>query len=234
MTERLVFKIFGYSEEEIRSALASEGIAPLSVSVECLDATLVISADSIEREDITLRVYALFPGCLYREGEGSLAETVLERLRLYNAKLCVAESLTGGMIASMLVDVPGCSESFLEGIVCYSNESKMVRLGVSPRTLEREGAVSEEVACQMATGLMRPGVNYALSTTGIAGPGGGTDKKPVGLVYIGVADELKCEATECLFEGTRDEVRRMSAYTALYLLWKRLVKPIDFENMVIE
>ena len=234
MTERLVFKVFGYTEEQIRAALSSEGITPLSVEVDCLDATLALSADSSEREDTTLRVYAIFPGCLYREGEGTLAETVLERLRLYNAKLCVAESLTGGMIASMLVDVPGCSESFLEGIVCYSNESKMVRLGVSPRTLEREGAVSEEVACQMASGLMRPGVNYAISTTGIAGPGGGSEKKPVGLVYIGVADDFKCEATECRFEGTRDEVRRMAAYTALYLLLKRLVKPIEFENMVIE
>ena len=86
----------------------------------------------------------------------------------------------------------------------------------------------------MARGLIRPGVNYSISTTGIAGPGGGTDKKPVGLVYIGVAEEINCNATECRFEGTRDAIRRMAANTALYLLWKRLVKPIDFENMVIE
>ena len=234
MTERLVFKIFGYTEEEIEEILRQKGIDPVALEVKCLDARLVVSADTADREAVTARVYTAFPGCLYREGDGTLAETVLERLRLYNATLCVAESLTGGMIASDLVDVPGCSECFLEGIVCYSNRSKTARLGVSPTMLESYGAVSEQVACQMAGGLMHPGVNYAISTTGIAGPGGGSEKKPVGLVYIAVADEIKCTATECRFEGTRDEIRRLSANTALFLLWKRLVKPIDFDSMVIE
>ena len=234
MIESLIFKIFGYTEAEILESLSSEGLTPYSLAVDCLDARLVLCVDPRERDLVTLRVYALFPGCLYREGEGTLAETVLERLHLYHATLSVAESLTGGMIASALVDVPGASECFLEGIVSYSNEAKIMRLGVSPATLDTYGAVSEQVACQMAKGLMCPGVNYAISTTGIAGPGGGSELKPVGLVYIGVADEMNCSATECRFEGTRDDIRKLSANTALYLLWKRLVKPIDFDNMVIE
>ena len=94
MTESLIFKIFGYTEEQILESLASEGLTPYLLSVDCLDARLVICVDPRERDLVTLRVYALFPGCLYREGEGTLAETVLERLRLYHATLSVAESLT--------------------------------------------------------------------------------------------------------------------------------------------
>ena len=234
MLEDLVFKIFGYDESEIRRVLSENNLSAILVEVKCLDAKLVVRCDEFDRERISMRVYALFPGCVYRDSDGTLAETVLERLRFYNLTLSVAESLTGGMIASDLVDIPGCSESFLEGIVAYSNQAKISRLGVSATTLQNFGAVSEQVARQMASGLIRPGVNYAVSTTGIAGPGGGSPEKPVGLVYIGVADEINCIATECRFEGSRDEIRRLSANTALYLLWKRLIKPIDFNSMVIE
>ena len=234
MTETLVYKIFGYTETEIEAALRQGGLQTADVDVNSLDARVEISCDASQRDIVTARVYSLFSGCVYREGDGSLAETVLERLRLYHKTLCVAESLTGGMISSALVDVPGCSECFLEGVVTYSNRSKVARLGVSTSTLDSFGAVSEQVACQMASGLMHPGVNYAIATTGIAGPGGGSESKPVGLVYIAVADEIKCSATECRFEGSRDEIRRMSANTALFLLWRRLVKPIDFDSMVIE
>lgn len=234
MLEKLVFKIFGFTEQEVRKALSDGGVTPLLVEVNCHDAKVVVTCEDRQRDEIAFRVYGIFPGCVYREGEGTLAETVLERLRLYDQTLSVAESLTGGMIASLLVDVPGCSECFMEGIVSYSNQAKISRLGVNRATLDTFGAVSKQVACQMASGLLREGVNYAVSTTGIAGPGGGSEEKPVGLVYIGVADEVKCSATECRFEGSRDEIRRLAANTALFLLWKRLVKPIDFDSIVIE
>ena len=234
MLEEMVFKLFGSTADQIRDTLSEGGITPLSVEESCLDAKVVVRCDSFDRERISMGIYTLFPGCVYRESEGTLAETILERLRLYHLTLSVAESLTGGMIASDLVDVPGCSECFLEGIVAYSNQAKISRLGVSATTLQHFGAVSAEVARQMASGLIRPGVNYAISTTGIAGPGGGSAEKPVGLVYIGVADEIGCHATECRFEGSRDEIRRLSANTALFLLWKRIIKPIDFASMVIE
>ena len=234
MLEKMIFKVFGSTEQEVRKALSDAGITPLLVEVDCLDAKIVVTCEDRQKDDLAVRIYGIFPGCVYREGEGTLAETVLERLRLYDQTLSVAESLTGGMIASALVDVPGCSECFMEGIVSYSNQAKISRLGVNRATLNTFGAVSKQVACQMASGLLREGVNYAVSTTGIAGPGGGSEEKPVGLVYIGVADEVKCSATECRFEGSREEIRRLSANTALFLLWKRLVKPIDFDSMVIE
>ena len=234
MLEKMIFKVFGSTEQEVRKALSDAGITPLLVEVDCLDAKIVVTCEDRQKDDLAMRIYGVFPGCVYREGEGTLAETVLERLRLYDQTLSVAESLTGGMIASALVDVPGCSECFMEGIVSYSNQAKISRLGVNRATLDTFGAVSKQVACQMASGLLREGVNYAVSTTGIAGPGGGSEEKPVGLVYIGVADEVKCSATECRFEGSREEIRRLSANTALFLLWKRLVKPIDFDSMVIE
>ena len=234
MLEKMIFKVFGSTEQEVRKALSDAGITPLLVEVDCLDAKIVVTCEDRQKDDLAVRIYGVFPGCVYREGEGTLAETVLERLRLYDQTLSVAESLTGGMIASALVDVPGCSEFFMEGIVSYSNQAKISRLGVNRATLDTFGAVSKQVACQMASGLLREGVNYAVSTTGIAGPGGGSEEKPVGLVYIGVADEVKCSATECRFEGSREEIRRLSANTALFLLWKRLVKPIDFDSMVIE
>lgn len=234
MPEKLTFKIFGFTEQEVLKKLSDDGLTPLLVEEACRDAKVVLTAEDAQKDRMAFRVYSLFAGCVYRESDGTLAETVLERLRLYNQTLSVAESCTGGLIASDLVEVPGCSECFMEGIVSYSNRAKTVRLGVNPVTLSTYGAVSGEVACQMATGLMREGVNYAVSTTGIAGPGGGSETKPVGLVYIAVADEINCSATECRFDGTRNEIRRLAANTALFLLWKRLVKPIDFDSMVIE
>lgn len=232
--DKLVFKVFGFTEAEIRKSLSEIGITPIYIEEYCRDAKVALACEESRKDDFSFRVYDLFRGCVYAESDCTLAEAVLERLRLYGRKLSVAESLTGGMITSDLVSVPGCSECLLEGVVTYSNESKVARLGVNPTTLSTFGAVSAQVACQMASGLMRTGVHYAISTTGIAGPSGGTPEKPVGLVYIGVADEIKCEAKECLFEGTREEIRKLAANTALFLLWKKLVKPIDFENMVIE
>ena len=234
MLDKLVFKVFGYTEAEIRKALSGIGVTPISVEEFCHDAKVSIACEDARKDEFSFQVYDLFRGCVYAERDESLAEAVLERLRLYGKKLSVAESLTGGMITSDLVAVPGCSESLQEGVVTYSNEAKIARLGVNPATLSTFGAVSSQVACQMAAGLMRTGVHYALSTTGIAGPGGGSREKPVGLVYIGVADEIKCEAKECRFTGTREEIRTLAANTALFLLWKKIVKPIDFENMVIE
>lgn len=234
MPENLVFKIFGFTEQEILSKLEEFRISPLLVEVVARDAKVVLNCEERDSEMFSYRMYSLFRGAVYSDREESLAQVLLERLRFYGRTLSVAESLTGGMITNELVKVPGCSECLMEGAVTYSNEAKIARLGVNPSTLSAFGAVSKQVASQMAQGLMRTGVDYALATTGIAGPTGGTPEKPVGLVYIAVADEINCNVTECRFEGTREEIRMLSANTALFLLWKKVVKPIDFENMVIE
>jgi len=234
MIEKLTFKVFGYPEQEIRKALSEIGVSPILVEVKALDAKIVFTVESVDRESATENFYRRFPGSVYSDRDQTLAGAVIERLRLYGKTVSVAESLTGGMVTASLVDIAGCSECLMEGAVTYSNEAKIARLGVNPQTLAQFGAVSSQVACQMATGLIRTGVNLAVSTTGIAGPGGGSEEKPVGLVYIGVADEVRCTATECRFSGTRQEIRALATNTALYLLWKKSIKPIDFDNMVIE
>jgi len=234
MSEIIAFKVFGFTEAEIRAKLAGMGLTPIRVEEYCLDALVEVGLMSDGGEVAAFEVFRLFDGCVYSEKEESLAEAVLGRLRLYGKKLSVAESLTGGMITDHLVSVPGCSESVIEGLVTYSNESKVNRLGVDPSVIKMYGAVSAEVARQMAKGLYLTGADFAISTTGIAGPGGGSEEKPVGLVYIGVADDVKCTATECRFEGTREQIRTLACNTALFLLWKRVVKPFDFDSMVIE
>jgi PncC family amidohydrolase len=134
-----------------------------------------------------------------------------------------AESCTGGLLSSRLVDIPGASNVFDESYVTYSNESKRRLLGVKSETLQKHGAVSEECALEMALGALKAsGADYALSVTGIAGPGGGTPQKPVGLVYIGVADKRGAEARRCQFDGDRGQIRRAAADEAYALLLKRM------------
>lgn len=136
--------------------------------------------------------------------------------------LSTAESCTGGLIAKTLTDVSGSSEYFTGGAVTYSNEAKMRILGVSPQSLAKYGAVSQEVALEMAEGARKVfGSSVSISTTGIAGPGGATPEKPAGLVYIGLATPTKTEVFRQVFPGTRSDVRHrtlMSALTKLLLM----------------
>ncbi len=133
--------------------------------------------------------------------------------------VATAESCTGGLVAARLVDWPGASAFFLEGAVTYSNAAKTARLDVKPETLAAYGAVSAETASEMAEGIARrAGADCAVSTTGIAGPEGGTPEKPVGLVYIGACAGGKATAERCLFSGGRAEIREQSAYRALEAL----------------
>jgi PncC family amidohydrolase len=133
--------------------------------------------------------------------------------------LAVAESLTGGLVASMVTDVPGSSSYFVEGIVAYANESKMERLGVREETLIAHGAVSEEVACEMAEGVRAVlGTDWGISTTGIAGPTGATEDKPLGLVYYAVSGSSGTHVRRSVFPGDRSQVKRASAEAVLSLL----------------
>ena len=126
---------------------------------------------------------------IYAAGSDTrLEETVVKMLAMARKTIVTAESCTGGMIANRITNVSGSSEVFLNGWVAYSNESKMKQLGVRAETLKQFGAVSEEIACEMAENARaRSGADYAVSATGIAGPTGGTAGKPVGLVFIGMA-----------------------------------------------
>ena len=134
-----------------------------------------------------------------------------------------AESCTGGLIAANITDVPGASAAFFGGVVSYDNSVKHNLLSVRNETLERFGAVSKETAEEMAKGALRAlGVDLSVSVTGIAGPGGGTPKKPVGLVYIAAASKNGVIVTENHFEGDREAVRLQTAEKALMLLCEQI------------
>lgn len=156
------------------------------------------------------------------EGE-SLEQTVLDYLGFRNATLAVAESCTGGLIAQRITAVSGSSRSFLGGAVVYSNELKTLLAGVDAELIERHGAVSEEVARALADGIRhKTGSTIGVGVTGIAGPTGGTDTKPVGLVYIAVSDAQKTECLERNFRGARDRVREWATAQTLDLIRRRL------------
>lgn len=146
-----------------------------------------------------------------------LVATLSERLRERHLKLACAESCTGGLIAAHITERAGSSELFDRGFVTYSNQAKMDMLGVSSITLDQHGAVSQPVAEEMAAGaIAKSAADIAISVTGIAGPGGGSDDKPVGLVYIGLAKRgEKAIADRYIFQGSRHEVRAQSVKTAL-------------------
>jgi len=155
---------------------------------------------------------------IYAEGGLSLAEAVARLLEKRNKTIAIAESCTGGEIAARLTDVPGISRCFLQGVVAYSNEAKVRRFGVPEDVIVRHGAVSAETALAMAEGMRRTsGADIALSTTGIAGPSGGTQDKPVGLVYTALSATDARVVREHRLGGDRAAVRNRAARHALNL-----------------
>lgn len=162
---------------------------------------------------------------VYAEGiDAAMKSEIVRRLSERHEKLAVAESLTGGMLAAQIVDVPGASDVLVEGHVVYMNEAKERVLGVSSEILNGVGAVSEECARAMAEGtLKRSNADYALSTTGIAGPGGGTEKTPVGTVFVALAGrDFETRVLELHLRGDRTRIRSMSCLRAMNLLRLRL------------
>ncbi len=168
---------------------------------------------------------------IYAEGNHSLEEVLVRQLIENKHTLVTAESCTGGMIGATVTAVPGSSEPYLGGAVTYSNELKMALCGVSEDTLSEYGAVSKGTACEMAEGIrIRMGADIGVSVTGIAGPGGGTEEKPVGLVYIGISTKEKTDAVRFHFVGNREKVRQLSVKNALYLALKATKQLADFSS----
>ena len=160
---------------------------------------------------------------VYGFGDQSLAEVVGEKLALQGKTLAVAESCTGGLLAKLLTDIPGSSKYFTYGWVTYSNQAKSSQLGVPAELIEEHGAVSEQVARAMAAGVRnKAGTDYAIGITGIAGPAGGSEQKPVGTVYIGIDSGNECDIKSCIFSGNRRFIRLRAAQTALNLLRLKL------------
>lgn len=154
-----------------------------------------------------------------------LEETLGQRLRADGLTVCTAESCTGGLLASRLTDIPGSSAYLLGGVVAYANEAKAAMLNVRQGTLIAYGAVSEPTASEMATGARALfGADFALSVTGIAGPGGGTPEKPVGLTFIGLASADGVTVRRFVWQGDRRANKQQSAAAALQMLLDALAK----------
>jgi nicotinamide-nucleotide amidase len=163
---------------------------------------------------------------IYAEGHDTMEEVVGRLLIERKRTIAVAESCTGGLIGHRLTMVPGSSVYVDRGAICYSNRAKTDMLGVPANLIAQHGAVSREVAQAMATGMReRAGVSVALSVTGIAGPGGATDTKPVGLVYIGLdGGPGETRTKECRFHGDRSVIKQRAAQAALDMLRRWLIQ----------
>ncbi len=155
----------------------------------------------------------------YHIAVAEVLRNILRKLQSRGATVATAESCTGGLVATMLTELPGSSAVFVGGISAYANGVKISMLGVDPSDLEKFGAVSAEVARAMAAGVRdRLGATYAVALTGIAGPDGGSPDKPVGTVYCGIASPFGEVATRLTLSGDRAAIRRTAAESALQLL----------------
>lgn len=237
-----VLKITGIGESEaeyrIRDIIEAQTNPTVAPYASPGDLTLRVTARTQKGEDpqtvmepVVAVIRQRLGSYIYSECGQSLPEAVVSMLIDANRSLAVAESCTGGMLCSQIIDVPGASRIFREGFVTYSNEAKMKRLGVSEDILERFGAVSEETARAMACGLRSAaGTDYAVSTTGIAGPGGGTPDKPVGLVYVAVDSAAGCVVQRHELRRDRAYNRTMTCLIALRMLREALLeKPNEDE-----
>jgi len=199
---------------------------PGEIQLTLLCAKSDIEAAQQRVDELASRLEEILEDWLYSSGGASsesLEQIVLYYLGLRNATLAVAESCTGGMIAQRITQVPGSSRSFLGGAVVYSNGMKTTLAGVPAELIAQHGAVSREVAEALAAGIRRrAGSTFGLGVTGIAGPGGSSEAKPVGLVYIAISDAQKTESIERIFPGGRDRIRLLATQQALDLIRRRL------------
>lgn len=223
-------RVFGLGESNMEAILhdmmaesKNPTIAPYAKTSECF-ARVTAKADTPEEcetllEPVVEKICGLLGEDVYGVDVDSLEQVVGDGLRQRGLTLAVAESCTGGLLSKRITDIPGCSDYYLGGVCSYANSVKMNVLGVKKETLDTVGAVSPEVAEQMATGVARAlGADIGVGTTGIAGPGGGTDDKPVGLVYISVWYKGQHFTRKMQSMNGRDRIRMQAASTALDLI----------------
>ncbi|WP_297437151.1 competence/damage-inducible protein A [uncultured Clostridium sp.] len=234
MLKSLVIRVFGIGESEVERRVkhlienqTNPTIAPYVKDTEAILRITAMSKNEKECDEIIKpvadEIKKILGDNFYGEGEKTIEHVTAKLLIDKKLTISTAESCTGGLLAGTLINYPGISEIFMEGVVTYSNEAKMRRLDVKAETLEQFGAVSEEVAKEMAIGIAKEaGTNIGLSTTGIAGPDGGTEEKPVGLVYIGLYINGKVKAIKCNFFGNREVVRKRSVLSAIDLVRREI------------
>jgi nicotinamide-nucleotide amidase len=174
-------------------------------------------------DDLAGRLDEVLGEYIFSRSNETLEAVVGQSLKMRGYTLATAESCTGGLLAGRITDVPGSSEYFLEGVVSYSNEAKIDLLGVPKKLIATHGAVSEQVAGAMAVGIRkRAGSTFGVGVTGVAGPGGGSPEKPVGLVYIALADDSQNTTRKFIFPGDRQFIRTLSVNAALDMIRRRV------------
>ncbi|MBZ5546145.1 MAG: competence/damage-inducible protein A [Acidobacteriia bacterium] len=229
-----VYKAVGLAESEV-----DQRIAPIYKNYANPATTILATPDAIEvhlrarapseaeadalLDELGDKIEAALGDYLFSSGGESLEEMVGMYLVLRRKTLAVAESCTGGLLAERLTRVPGSSNYFLGSAVCYSNELKTRLAGVPQKLIEEQGAVSNPVAQALAEGIRRrTGASMGIGITGIAGPGGGTAEKPVGLVFIALADERSTQVREFRFPGDRQRIRHWATQAALEIIRRRI------------
>lgn len=231
-----VLRVFGVgesaAEEKVAELIANQTnptIAPYAKTGE-MEFRLTAKAKDAEEAESLLspfeqKVRDILGDYVYAEGEDtSMQQTVVELLRKNNKTVAFAESCTGGLVAKKVTDISGASECFGCGFVTYSNEQKHERLGVKNETLGKFGAVSPQTALEMCRGAKeKANADIGIGITGIAGPGGGTEEKPVGLVYVGICSEEVHAVYKLNLAGSRDMVRERTSLYALDLVRRNLL-----------
>lgn len=222
-----VFRILGHSESRVQERLRGEVAVPETVAVAyCArpgSVELRFRGPLEAVEGLAVWVRAAYAGDVLNETGRTVEEEVGDLLRARGETVATAESCTAGGIAERLTDVPGSSAYVAGGVVAYANAVKVRELGVKEETLAALGAVSEGVAAQMAAGVrVRLGTDWGVSITGIAGPGGGTAEKPVGLFFVGIANAGGVRAVRFQVNGDRQQVRDHGVQRSLEVLWRAL------------
>jgi competence/damage-inducible protein CinA-like protein len=230
-----LLRFFGASESAVAKALADAGGDGNGVEATICARDFEIHVDLYVEPGAEARADELIADLvqpleryLFSRDERRVEELVLDGCREQGLTLATAESCTGGMVAQRLTSVPGSSRVFLGAIVAYADEVKAAELGVPREVLERHGAVSAETAAAMAAGAReRLGADVAVAVTGIAGPDGGSEEKPVGLVYLRAESPAGSRGAEFVFPGDREGIRRRAAVTALHLVRRLLTQSRD-------
>ncbi len=228
-------KVFGMGESEMASRLSRQmdtwenpTAAPYAKEGECLVRITAMGKDKEEAfamtEPAVREVRQVLGDVVYGVDVDSLEQVVVQEMTARGLTLATAESCTGGLMGKRITDVPGASACYLGGVVSYQNEVKENLLGVRHETLITKGVVSEDTACQMAEGVRKAlGADIGISTTGVAGPGGGTPEKPVGLIYVGISTKDKTWAVRILRpRQSRESLRRLASSTAFDLVRRHL------------
>jgi nicotinamide-nucleotide amidase len=232
---RRILRVAGMGESAV-----DEKIAPIYTQYENPQTTILFNSSEIEihlraharteseaeslLDELSLKIEKALGNAVFSFRGETMEEVIGRRLIITGFTLAVAESCTGGLIAQRITSVPGSSAFFIESVVTYSNESKTRLLGVDKKLIRDHGAVSKEVARDMARGVRhRAKTDFGLAVTGIAGPGGGSEDKPVGLVYIALADDAHTEHKRLMLPGDRELIRWRASQAALDMLRRRLI-----------